>query len=264
LTNPEAQHISQLRLRIFAGPNGSGKSTVIASVRGTQLNNRHIDFGYYINADDIARQLLHHTFSFQAFDLPVSNERLVHFASGSGLLDPELFPVSAFRACYELRTAQVVLKDRQYAERLAQVLARFLRAEMLRLRKRFSFETVFSHASNLDIMREAAEAGYKVYLYFVATASPDINIYRVAFRVTQNGHNVPSDKIVKRYNNSLNLLYEAAQIAYQAFFFDNSGDAYTLVAHFKKNGDKKEWSDIDARSMPAWFRRYYLDKVKSQ
>jgi len=254
---------AQLRLRIFAGPNGSGKSTVISSVRCTQINNRTIDFGYYINADDIARQLQLGVFTFHGFGLQVTDEQLIAFASGSGLLDPEIFSIDQFKNCYRLKPTRVQLEHPRHVERLAQVFARFLRAEMLRLRKRFSFETVFSHGSNLDIMREAAAAGYKVYLYFVATESPEINVYRVDTRVRQNGHNVPPDKIIKRYHNSLDLLYEAAQIAYQAFFFDNSGSEYNLVAHFRKSDDKKEWDDIDPSVIPAWFRRYYLDKVKT-
>ncbi len=42
------------RLRIFAGPNGSGKSTILKSI----LNNKNIDLGVYVNADDI-EALLH-------------------------------------------------------------------------------------------------------------------------------------------------------------------------------------------------------------
>lgn len=41
-----------LRLRVFAGPNGSGKSTIINSIKEYRIDNRPIDFGYYINADD--------------------------------------------------------------------------------------------------------------------------------------------------------------------------------------------------------------------
>ncbi len=79
---------------------------------------------------------------------------------------------------------------------------------MLKRQRRFSFETVFSHPSNLDTMRQAVNAGYKVYLYFVSTESPAINKYRVQLRVAQNGHDVPGDKIESRYYRSMELLYE--------------------------------------------------------
>ncbi|MDQ3108697.1 MAG: hypothetical protein M3R17_02290 [Bacteroidota bacterium] len=44
-----------LRLRVFAGPNGSGKSTIIKSVSEYKERNIPLDFGVYVNADDIAK-----------------------------------------------------------------------------------------------------------------------------------------------------------------------------------------------------------------
>lgn len=146
-------------------------------------------------------------------------------------------------------------------EYLAQVLAHFLRAQMLQTGQTFSFETVFSHPSNLDIIREATAAGYKVYLYFVSTESPQINKYRVQLRVKQNGHNVPPDKIESRYYRSLQLLYEASEICYQCYFFDNSSDTFRLVAHLK---NKEEKQMADAAQLPKWFKTYYIAKKPKQ
>jgi len=149
-------------------------------------------------------------------------------------------------------------------EHLAQLIARFLREELLKYRRRFSFETVFSHPSNLDITRRAAEAGYKVYLYFVSTESPEINKFRVQYRVTQHGHNVPEDKIESRYKRSLELLFDAAQIVYRAFFFDNSeeDEPYRHFADFKQIDGKKVWEKQHIADIPEWFKCYYLAKVK--
>lgn len=45
-------------MRVFAGPNGSGKSSIIKSVLNTKLRQgRKLDFGVYVNADDIAVSL---------------------------------------------------------------------------------------------------------------------------------------------------------------------------------------------------------------
>jgi len=90
-------------------------------------------------------------------------------------------------------------------ERLAQIIADFLRKKLLKERKRFSFETVFSHNSKLDIMRDAVTAGYKVYLYFVCTESPEINKFRVKARTKKGGHDVPVNKIETRYYRALDL-----------------------------------------------------------
>ena len=130
---------------------------------------------------------------------------------------------------------------------------------MLKTKQRFSFETVFSHPSNLDTMRDAVAAGYNVYLYFVSTDSPEINKYRVANRVKQDGHAVPVDRIEKRYYKAMKLMKDAAQLSYQAFFFDNSQDGkpFTLVAHFKRVGGKKRWDKIPKKTVAPWFTKYY-------
>lgn len=46
------------RLRVFAGPNGSGKSSIIKKILNTDVQKGvKLDFGIYINADDIAKEL---------------------------------------------------------------------------------------------------------------------------------------------------------------------------------------------------------------
>ena len=254
----------QLRLRVFAGPNGSGKSTIIQSVKNTIVNGRKIDLGIYINADDIATLLINNKFSFTPYQVSVTKKQFIVFAETSGLLTPE-FNTAALQKLIKLQRNGTMLSVAKNREQVAQLLARFLRECMLKEKKRFSFETVFSHPSNLDIMQRAADAGYKVYLYFVSTESPAINKYRVNLRVTQQGHNVPEDKIQSRYYRSLELLYNAAEIAYQAFFFDNSSheQPFKLVNHFKKNEGKKNWDIISSKSFPAWFKNYYWKKNQS-
>ena len=130
-------------------------------------------------------------------------------------------------------------------------------------RKRFSFETAFSHSSKLDFMYEATMAGYKVYLFFVATESQEINIQRVVARKNLGGHGVPIVKIKSRYFRSLDLMYEAAQLAYQCFWFDNSGEELQMFAHFKMAGPHKKWEFSDMKKIPNWFFTYYLNKMQS-
>jgi predicted ABC-type ATPase len=251
---------SQLRLRVFAGPNGSGKSTVIKSIRDTIVNGRNLDFGTYINADDIASALKEKTFSFSSFNLNPKKEQLISFANISGLISTEA-DLSHFTDSFDLKNQELITYPDLPPDRLAQITARYLREQLLSDNQRFSFETVFSHRSNLDIMRRAAELGYKEYLYFVSTESPEINKYRVALRVKQGGHKVPINTIEETYYRSLSLLKEAADLSYQAFFFDNSIDKepYKLVGHFKMLGDQQNWDNIREDQISQWFRKYYLE-----
>lgn len=102
-------------------------------------------------------------------------------------------------------------------------------------------------------------------LYFVSTEDPAINVHRVKkVRVPQNGHDVPEEKIVSRYFRSIELLFDAAQHCYQAYFFDNSmeGKQHNLFAHFKLNAKgEKVWSKINKDEVPEWFRHYYSGKI---
>jgi predicted ABC-type ATPase len=253
--------MSTLRLRVFAGPNGSGKSTVIKSVREYKQGRKRIDFGIYINADDIASDLRKGVFDFSTYSLKVSLKELVSIVDSSGLLN-EQYDEQKFKSSFSLKENKILLKDKGTDERLAQILADFLRKRLIAEKKKVSFETVFSHKGKLDIMRQAVDAGYKVYLYFVSTESPGINISRVALRKAKGGHDVPSDKIESRYYRSLDLLFDAAQISYQAFFYDNSGQQPNMFAHFKVEGDGKKWDDINKDDVPLWFKQYYSGKAK--
>ncbi|MDE3185670.1 MAG: zeta toxin family protein [Bacteroidota bacterium] len=255
--------IEQLRLRVFAGPNGSGKSTVIQFVRNYKVNDQPIDFGYYINADDIAGELRTGQFRFKMFGISTTNKEFFSSTVATGLIN-EKFTEEAFKSSYQLKASTIKLLKPGANERLAQIIADFLRKKLLEKKERFSFETVFSHPSKLEIMKEAKEKGYKVYLYFVSTESPEINKLRVRSRKDQGGHDVPTDLIESRYYRSLDLLYEACQVAYQVYFFDNSieGEESDMFAHFKMEKGKKHWDEINLENVPAWFRKYYSDKIK--
>jgi len=222
-----------LRMRIFAGPNGSGKSTIINAVRKSKVKGIPVDFGIYINADDIAKKLRKGKVTFRQYKVTVEEHEFLKIASNSGLLNKK-FSLTDFKKCYSLKNNQLFLLNKQANERIAQIIADFLRKKLLLENKKFSFETVFSHSSKLELMKSAIKAGYKVYLYFVSTESPEINKYRVKkIRVEEGGHDVPEDKIESRYYRSLSFLYEAAQLSYHTFFFDNSrdGEGFKLFAH---------------------------------
>jgi len=249
-------------MRVFAGPNGSGKSTIIKAVREYKMKRIPVDFGIYVNADDIADLLRTGAFSFADYEVFTTRSEFIATALASGLVGPD-FSEKSFQASFKFHKDQrLLLTNKNADERLAQILSDFLRKKLLAENRKFSFETVFSHPGKLDIMRQAKERGYKVYLYFVSTESPDINIYRVHVRKDKGGHDVPPEKIKSRYERSLNLMFEASQLAYQAYFFDNSKEQPKLFAHFKLIKGKKKWDRIVEKEVPDWFRKFYSAKVK--
>lgn len=256
-------------MRVFAGPNGSGKSTIINAVRKAKVNNQLVDFGIYINADDIAKDLRDSTFNFNTYTVSVTEEEFKTEAIKSGLIKED-FTEAQFSSSYSFAGSKVTLTHENSVvkpdERIAQILAHFLRKKLLQEKKKLSFETVFSHTSKLDIMREAKEAGYKVYMYFISTESPEINKFRVEARKNKGGHDVDPDKIEQRYYRSLDLLFDAAQLCYQVFFIDNSrglkeGEESNWFAHFKIVREKKKWDKLNPSQVPEWFKKYYSGKV---
>ncbi|MBL7917607.1 MAG: zeta toxin family protein, partial [Bacteroidia bacterium] len=200
-------------------------------------------------------------FNFKEYDIKVDSKEFNSIASDSGLINKN-FTLHEFRSSFTINDQRIILLKKEKSEQLAQIIADFLRKKLLHLGKKFSFETVFSHPSKLQIMREAQEKGYKVYLYFVSTNSPEINKERVKLRVKEGGHNVPEEKIANRYYRSLELLFSAAQLTYQTFFFDNSKEQPELFTNFKVLKGKKNWKKIDQKDAPDWFIKYYAEKVK--
>jgi len=91
------------------------------------------------------------------------------------------------------------------------------------LKVSFCFETVLSHPSKIDMIKDARDRGYFVELYFVGTENPKINIERVQYRVRNGGHSVPTEKIVKRYYRSMENVVSACFHANHVTLYDNSG-----------------------------------------
>jgi len=92
---------------------------------------------------------------------------------------------------------------------VASVLGDFIRQRLIANRDTFTFETVMSHPGKVALLRDVQAAGFETHLFFVATEDPQINISRVRARVLAGGHDVPEDKIIKRYHASLALLAAA-------------------------------------------------------
>ncbi len=239
------------RLRIIAGPNGSGKSTILESIKPDIR-------GVYINADDIQREL------------QKTGSVSLEFSG----IQPDIETAKQFFAD-ELNKRNnknlvcandIVISGNliQFSERIksdyhAAVAADFLRTELLAMRKSFTFETVMSHPSKVDFMREAQSVGYRTYLYYVATGDPEINVARIKARVLNGGHDVPEEKARSRYARSLELLPSAIKNSDRAYIFDNSG----LPGETHWIAEITDGTDLEIRTedVPDWFKKAVLDNI---
>lgn len=233
------------RLRVFAGPNGSGKSTLTAIIK------EKFKMGVYVNADELKVTILEKSrLSFSDFQIYVDE------AGFQEAVKKTSFESVNKADNWRFEDNGLVFMDvNLVGDYFIAFLADFIRQQLLEQSERFSFETVMSHPSKLEILKQAKDRGFKVYLYFVSLQDSALNILRVKTRVEQGGHDVEEEKIVTRYARTMNLLYDAIKIADSAYIFDNSGSELKLIA-------QKEDGKLTAKVeyAPLWYRKYVLDK----
>lgn len=245
------------RLRIFAGPNGSGKSTLAAELPTKEK----FKIGVFVNADEIERDFLTigYLSLFKYYRFESTTAILRSFIREKGV-SRMLLKQDTIASKFKIVDNRIYFSG-EYNSYVAADVASFIRKELMSKGKSYSFETVFSHESKLELMKVAKENGYRVYLYFLTTVDPLININRVNLRVEQKGHAVPERKIIDRYHRSLNLLLDAIKLSDRAYLFDNSGKYYELIAEIT-GGKKVELHDIDGK-IPLWFQTHVYNKSRS-
>jgi len=118
--------------------------------------------------------------------------------------------------------ADDIKKIRQCSDLKAAVEAEYLREYCLQKNKSFTFETVLSTRRNLDMLIRAKQAGYYIMSIFIMTTDPEINVFRVKSRVSDGGHDVPPDKIRKRYYKSPQNLGELISLSDKCRVYDNT------------------------------------------
>lgn len=102
---------------------------------------------------------------------------------------------------------------------------------LMRERKTFAIETTLATGTYRHLVNRAHAEGYQVILLFFWLPSPEMAVERVAKRVSEGGHNIPTDVVYRRYQKGLENLFEVFMPIVDAWMiFDNSAES-TLVAH---------------------------------
>lgn len=71
----------------------------------------------------------------------------------------------------------------------------------------FAFETTLSTRSYVNLIKKAQKRGYFVTLLFFSLSTPEQAVQRVAKRVSQGGHNIPTDVVYRRFESGLSNLF---------------------------------------------------------
>lgn len=242
------------RMRVFAGPNGSGKTTIFKGI----LRENQVNLGVYVNADEIEVQLNYNSFiDFNTYQIVVEKGKIQDFFKTSSFSplkrkEADLYQkISIENNCFI--TSAII------DSYLAADLAEFIRQQLLDNGISFTYETVMSHPGKIDFLHKARKNGFRVYLYYVATDDPEININRVQLRIAQDGHSVANDTIRSRYYRSLSNLRDAVIQTDRAYIFDNSETQVNLIAEIN---DGTDVTMNDVVEIPNWVAEYLLKTTK--
>lgn len=243
--------MSQARLRIFAGPNGSGKSTLFDSF------SKKYNAGVFLNADLIERELANNGFiDLSEFNLNLTQNDLNEFLKterAASLIEKSIG--ANHKIDFSLKENVIVDAQKETHSYEGALISAFLRHHLQESEIDFCFETVMSHPSKIEEIKEAKQKGYKTYLYFICIDDPEVNVSRVENRVIKGGHNVSAEKISSRYYNTLNNLMPMIENVNKTYLFDNSSEEYRLIA---KIADNRLSLEIDPSELPNWFIDYVL------
>jgi len=157
--------------------------------------------------------------------LPLDQRPIIIAVAGSNGAGKSTFYHAHLRAAgLRFINADVLAKDLQTDAYAAAELADALRRQLVAQRESFVFETVFSDPAGdkVKFLQDAADKGYNVVLCFIGLPDADISEERVSMRVSQGGHDVPTDKLVSRYPRTLQNLRLALQSLPHVLIFDNS------------------------------------------
>ena len=110
--------------------------------------------------------------------------------------------------------------------------------ELLQKRETFAFETTLATKSYKQKIEWAQANGYEVTLLFFWLDSPNMAKKRVAQRVAEGGHSIPSETIERRYHNGItNLFAIYIDMVDICYIFDNSEGRKELIAQKERHKD---------------------------
>ena len=237
------------RLRMFAGPNGSGKSTIKQKITEKLGADQ---MGVIVDPDEI-EAIIHqnHLIDFRNYNINISKEEIINGLNNSSVLEKQ--DLRAEIPQLEVIDNLIRFSKVRINSYFASAISEMIRSNLIQSKQSFSFETVMSHHSKIELLKFAQEQSYRTYLYYVATDDADINVERVKNRVFKGGHDVSADKIKERYTRSIDLLKTALLFTNRAYVFDNSGDESILMIEIT---DGKNW-EVKSNTVHPWFDSTY-------
>lgn len=117
--------------------------------------------------------------------------------------------------------------------------------ELLQVDASFSIETTLATRSYVQLIRRAQEKGYVVTLLFFWLTNPEMAVQRVAKRVSEGGHNIPTEVIERRYQLGINYFFGLYKdIVDNWTLVDNASNPRVIVANKNEIMDVERYNKI--------------------
>ena len=117
--------------------------------------------------------------------------------------------------------------------------------ELIDLGKTFSIETTLATRSYLNLIKRARNAGYTINLLFFWLNSAAIQ--RVAKRVSEGGHNIPTDVIRRRYYLGIKNFFELYKDVVDTWtLVDNNSSPRRIIATDEEILDINRYKQIES------------------
>lgn len=102
---------------------------------------------------------------------------------------------------------------------------------LLSQHKTFAIETTLATRSYAKLVERAHAQGYIVVLLFFWLPTPEMAVDRVAKRVKEGGHNIPTDVIYRRYRSGLHNFFNIYINIVDSWMFYENFNETTLLAN---------------------------------
>jgi len=178
---------------------------------------------------------------------------LVAIAGPNGAGKSSYFETHLSPAALDFVNADILAQSLKIDAYAASSLADDLRRQLVQRRESFVFETVFSDpvGDKLEFLKSAEKAGYFVFLIFIGISGPEISGDRVAMRVSQGGHDVPTEKMMERYPRVMSNLKRALVEIANVWVYDHTD----LEVGYRLIATREDGQDIELHEpIPEWLR----------
>ena len=138
-------------------------------------------------------------------------------AHGAHYFNPDEASAAIRRSQPHLSTTQANSAAWQEGKRLLE--------HALAKRLDYNFETTLGGNSFARLLKQAAEAGFEVRIWYVGLASPEHHLARVKARVAKGGHAISEADIRRRYDHSRQQLVQLLPHLAELRVYDNTTEA---------------------------------------